>query len=591
MVREGVLQTPTQVEFNGWLLEQISGGGSTFDKVLSIFQKVVSIIGIVKKIASLVFVVPLGRRREDESEEPSEENEEPTDDEFLIGLNEAISSGTIFDNVYTKSQVDALLNQYNGALSGFVSSSGGTYGAPFVFSSLQNQFTGSITTDSLTMDGNNVTAIKRSSHNNVSNNNKLTTQAYVDEQLANYLSLYEAEQTYQTQADMVNYLTTSDASNTYQPKSAMTVYLTSANASSTYLTKTDAASTYEKKTDLASSVTTNSLTLNNKTVTDITTGGSSNNNKLTTQGYVDGVLGSYLPSSNASSTYLTKTDAASTYEKKTDLASSVTTASLTLNNKTVTDVSTGGSSNNNKLATQGYVDYTIAGDVSMALSSYLPSSTAASTYQPISGMSNYLTTSDAASTYQTQSGMSNYLTSSNASSIYLAKNSLPYYFDATYEIVPNYKIFIGNIEITWYYYASDNTYVSTSYTHEGAFCILKGDRAIVNCVVYIPKFTNQNNSQFVFIKQIKIGGEKYGGMYYAGQFNNNGTMNWRYAGSIMGTAHNTPVTVILEEKTSGDMAGYLQICYYYTSTRYDGINTSQGWQLQFSNVSFYKIPS
>jgi len=44
-----------------------------------------------------------------------------------------------------------------------------------------------------------------------------------------------------------------------------------------------------------------------------------------------------------------------------------------------------------------------------ALSPYLTSATAASTYQTISGMSSYLTTSSAASTYQTQSGMSNYL--------------------------------------------------------------------------------------------------------------------------------------------------------------------------------------
>ena len=44
-----------------------------------------------------------------------------------------------------------------------------------------------------------------------------------------------------------------------------------------------------------------------------------------------------------------------------------------------------------------------------ALTPYLTSATAASTYQTISGMSSYLTTSTAASTYQTQSGMSDYL--------------------------------------------------------------------------------------------------------------------------------------------------------------------------------------
>jgi hypothetical protein len=62
------------------------------------------------------------------------------------------------------------------------------------------------------------------------------------------------------------------------------------------------------------------------------------------------------------------------------------------------------------------------------MSSYLTTSTAASTYQTISGMSSYLTTSaaastyltqsNAASTYQTISGMSSYLTTSSAASTY-----------------------------------------------------------------------------------------------------------------------------------------------------------------------------
>lgn len=466
-MQQGTLHSATQVEFNGWLLNTIAGGDSTFDNVLSIIEKIVKVIGIVKKIISLflIVIIPEGATLEGNLESAS-------DDEFLIAFTDAIEKGYVYPNVYTKSEVDDLLAQYSGSLSGFVSAAGGTYAAPFVFSSLYNQYTGSVATNLLTVSGDTITAVQKG------------------------------------------------------------------------------------------------------------TSGTSNNDKLTTQGYVDEKL------------LISALDANSTYEKKADLATSVTTASLTLNNKTVTDVSTGGSSNNNKLATQGYVDYTIAGDVSMALSSYLTSSTAASTYQPISGMGNYLTTSDAASTYQTQSGMSNYLTTSNASTIYLAKNSLPYYFDGHNEIGGNYKIIIGSIGITWYYYSSDNTYVTTSLSYDSAFCIIKGDRAIVNCVIYIPKFTNQNNSKYVFIKQIEINNEIYGGMYYAGQFSNNGTMHWRYSGTILGTTHGTPVTVFLEDKTTGnDITGMIQICYYNGGTRYDNINTSEGWQLQFTNVSFYKIPS
>ena len=48
-------------------------------------------------------------------------------------------------------------------------------------------------------------------------------------------------------------------------------------------------------------------------------------------------------------------------------------------------------------------------DLATALNAKLEVSTAASTYQTLSGMSSYLTTASAASTYQTQSGMSDYL--------------------------------------------------------------------------------------------------------------------------------------------------------------------------------------
>lgn len=60
---------------------------------------------------------------------------------------------------------------------------------------------------------------------------------------------------------------------------------------------------------------------------------------------------------------------------------------------------------------------------SSALSSYLTAATASSTYQTVSGMSSYLTTATASSTYQTVSGMSSYLTTSTASTTYAPKAS------------------------------------------------------------------------------------------------------------------------------------------------------------------------
>lgn len=68
---------------------------------------------------------------------------------------------------------------------------------------------------------------------------------------------------------------------------------------------------------------------------------------------------------------------------------------------------------------------------SSALSGYLTTSTAASTYQTISGMSAYLTTSSAASTYQTQAGMSSYLTTSSAASTYQTLSGMSAYLTSS----------------------------------------------------------------------------------------------------------------------------------------------------------------
>ena len=55
---------------------------------------------------------------------------------------------------------------------------------------------------------------------------------------------------------------------------------------------------------------------------------------------------------------------------------------------------------------------------------FLLITTAAATYQTLSGMSSYLTISAAASIYQTQTGMSAYLTTSAAASTYATTSSL-----------------------------------------------------------------------------------------------------------------------------------------------------------------------
>jgi hypothetical protein len=60
-----------------------------------------------------------------------------------------------------------------------------------------------------------------------------------------------------------------------------------------------------------------------------------------------------------------------------------------------------------------------------ALTPYLTTSTASATYQTLAGMSSYLTTSAAASTYQTLSGMSAYLTTATAATSYYPLSGNP----------------------------------------------------------------------------------------------------------------------------------------------------------------------
>lgn len=70
--------------------------------------------------------------------------------------------------------------------------------------------------------------------------------------------------------------------------------------------------------------------------------------------------------------------------------------------------------------TSGFLKKTAANTWSLDTSTYLDTTTAASTYQTQSGMSSYLTTSSASSTYQTLAGMTSYLLSSTATSTYVA---------------------------------------------------------------------------------------------------------------------------------------------------------------------------
>jgi hypothetical protein len=108
--------------------------------------------------------------------------------------------------------------------------------------------------------------------------------------------------------------------------------------------------------------------------------------------------------------YLTSATASSTYQTLAGMSAYLTTSAAAAGyyplsgnpSGFLTAASLSGYATESWVTGQGYI-------TSAALTPYLTSATAASTYQTLSGMSSYLTTATAASTYQTLSGMSDYL--------------------------------------------------------------------------------------------------------------------------------------------------------------------------------------
>lgn len=176
----------------------------------------------------------------------------------------------------------------------------------------------------------------------------------------------------------------------YITSSALSPYLTSATAASTYqtiagmssyLTTSAAASTYYPLINPSGYITSSALT------------GYATESWVTSQGYL-------VDAPSDGSQYLRQNGAWTTVNFPPDFITSVTSPlSVT------------------------------SGDLSIDLSAYETVSSAAATYQTISGMSSYLTTASASATYQTISGMNAYLTTSAAASTYLTQaNAASTYF-------------------------------------------------------------------------------------------------------------------------------------------------------------------
>lgn len=266
--------------------------------------------------------------------------------------------------------------------------------------------------------------------------------------LTPYLTSATAASTYQTIAGMSSYLTTSAAAATYQTQAAMASYATESWVTSQgYLTDAPSdGNQYARKdgawdivsagTSYITSVTSPLTVTSGDLSIDLT--GYATESWVTSQGYITSVT--FYPLTQDIG-FSTSPDGRLLIDGVYDPTSSGFTSSRINIGSTTPSAPLNGDfwSNGSKFRyTLGGTTYDIASEsyvttrgyiTSSALSPYLLSSTAASTYQTIAGMSSYLTTASAASTYQTISGMSSYLTTSAAASTYLTQaNAASTYF-------------------------------------------------------------------------------------------------------------------------------------------------------------------
>lgn len=186
--------------------------------------------------------------------------------------------------------------------------------------------------------------------------------------------------------------------NGYATTASLNNYLTTANAASTYVSKTDAASTYAKKTDLTD---------------------------YATKNFVNYGLKSYL----------TKTDADTTYAKKTDVGNSLTLtqANDAYVSKTGTNNVTGtinisqtaGLTLANHILESNPTNLVIKNKANQPILTVYPSVAylngrevlnqfkADQLYAPKNALSNYITSSTAESTYAKKTDLNSYATTAN----------------------------------------------------------------------------------------------------------------------------------------------------------------------------------
>lgn len=188
---------------------------------------------------------------------------------------------------------------------------------------------------------------------------------------------------------------TRTALNAYATTASLNNYLTTANAASTYLSKTDAASTYAKKTDLTD---------------------------YATKNFVNYGLKSYLTKTDADTTYAKKTDSLTLTQANDAYVSKTGTNNVT---GTINISQTAGLTLANHILESNSTNLVIKNKANQPILTVYPSVAylngrevlnqfkADQLYAPKNALTNYVTSSTAESTYAKKTDLNSYATTAN----------------------------------------------------------------------------------------------------------------------------------------------------------------------------------
>lgn len=583
---QGVIDTATQTSFNEFALKQISDlysningeDPSWLDKIISTYEKIVKVIKIVKEIYEwLSHLIPLHMAQMQYDYNSSD----PT--EVLCAIEEAVNNNYFTINFYTKAEVDALLQNANIDTTVFVRNDRvQNLSNAFHFSNTNNTINCALIAPQDIEIG--LQHLNMVITGGLTNNTVIPTQGYVDTQDQAIISLFNNYYT-KTEIDnmvpnMSNYYTKTEVdalipnmSNYYTktevdaliPDISICVKNNSVQNLSNQFNFSNVANTW-----VGNTLVTNSITMGNYTLSSIVTAGIVNNNVIPSQGYVDTKITSEL--TTTLNNYYTKGDVDNMFNNNnnsqtwsnqiymTNPLNSIAAATLTLAGIALGGIVTGGSSNNDKGVTQGYVDTKI----STELSSYY-TKTEVDTF-----LTNYYTKTE---TYS-KTEVDNMITSINPQfANYYTKTEID-------TMLQNYQ---KHGFLTFYILYEDTTgqYKDAQVGCWGDYYQKSATELILSIQVYTPIVSDQHSTNIDIWCAFNINSDFYGAAQTLGTgvfgsclvtSQNSGTTCFA---SLDGNPHNLRFT-IYRQNSNNSFSGGLDL-------------KNDRWFLNFNNVHLTKI--